>query len=131
MRFFYVIIIICLHIYVNTNKEDCCIPGAVNLDHADIARTAKISSSGYIDGYCPENVVSGVTRSVEDNSHLWQSKDMCEENVFLKFEFHEAKKIIDNNERLCIIKTDSPVTADMVLIEIESTYGDKTAKYLK
>lgn len=164
-------------------KEDCYIPGAVNLDPADIARTAKITSSGYIDGYCPENVISGVTRSVENNSHLWQSKDMNEENAFLQFEFDEAKtisevrvtfdpdlnieimisqtkrridgmikgmppslvkdftvsllknnervytkKVIDNNERLCIIKADSPIIADKVLIEIESTYGDKTAK---
>ena len=74
-------------------KEDCYIPGAVNLDPKDIARTAKITSSGHIDGYSPENVVSGVTRSVENNSHLWQSKDMSEENAFFSFEFDEAKEI--------------------------------------
>ena len=39
-----------------------------------------------------------------------------------------AKKITDNNECLCIIETDFPVTAGKVLIEVESAYGDKTAK---
>ena len=39
-----------------------------------------------------------------------------------------TKKIADNNERLCVIKTEAPVIADKVLVEIESTYGDKTAK---
>ena len=164
-------------------KEDCYIPGAVNTDEADIARTAKITASGYIDGYRPENVVSGVTRSIGDETHLWQSKDMTEENAFLSLEFGKEKKIsemritfdpdlnieimisqtkrrldgmikgmppslvkdftvsllnknkkvyikkiADNNERLCVIKTDNPVIADKVLIEIESTYGDKTQR---
>jgi len=164
-------------------KEDCYIPGAVNLDPDDIARTATITASGHIDGYAPENVVSGVTRTIGDNSHLWQSKDMSEENAFLSLDFDEGKqisevrvtfdpdlnieimisqtkrrldgmikgmppslvkdftvslfnknqkvytkKITDNNERLCVIKTQTPVMADKVLVEIESTYGDKTAK---
>ena len=146
-------------------------------------RTSRLTASGHIDGYAPENVVSGVTRTIGDNSHLWQSNDMSEENAFLSLDFKEekkisevrvtfdpdlnieimisqtkrrldgmikgmppslvkdftvslfnkdqkvyTKKIADNNERLCVIKTQTPVIADKVLIEIESTYGDKTAK---
>ena len=164
-------------------KEDCYIPGVSNSDPADLAKTAKITASGYTEGYAPENVVSGVARSIGDNSHLWQSKDMSDENAFLSLEFDKEKEISEvritfdpdlnieimisqtkrrldgmikgmppslvkdfnitllrkneivytknianNNERLCVTKMKTPVIADKVLIEIESTYGDKTAK---
>ena len=54
-------------------KEDCYIPGARNEDPLDMARTAKITASGYIPGYEPENVVSGVTRGLGDTSHAWHA----------------------------------------------------------
>lgn len=54
-------------------KEDCYIPGARNEDPLDMARTAKITASGYIPGYEPENVVSGVTRGLGDASHAWHA----------------------------------------------------------
>ena len=128
-------------------------------------------------------MVSGVSRSIQNDTHLWQSKDMTDERAFLSLDFDKekeisevrvtfdpdlnieimisqtkrrldgmikgmppslvkdfsvklllngetvyTKKITDNNARLCVIKTNAPVVADKVLIEIESTYGDKTAK---
>ena len=167
-------------------KEDCYIPGVSNSDPADLAKTAKITASGYTEGNAPENVVSGVARSIGDNSHLWQSKDMSDENAFLSLEFDKEKEISEvritfdpdlnieimisqtkrrldgmikgmppslvkdfnitllrnneivytknitnNNERLCVTKMKTPVIADKVLIEIESTYGDKTAKFFE
>ena len=54
-------------------KEDCYIPGARNEDPLDMARTAKITASGHIPGYEPENVVSGVTRGLGDASHAWHA----------------------------------------------------------
>jgi hypothetical protein len=54
-------------------KEDCYIPGARNEDPLDMARTAKITASGYIPGYEPENVVSGVTRGLGEASHAWHA----------------------------------------------------------
>ena len=74
-------------------KEDCYIPGAVNTDEADLARTATITASGYLEGCEPENVISGVTRGVGEKTHLWRSKDMEQEKAFLKISFDEAKDI--------------------------------------
>ena len=57
-------------------------------------RTSRLTASGHIDGYAPENVVLGVTRTIGDNSHLWQSNDMSEENAFLSLDFKEEKKYL-------------------------------------
>lgn len=82
--------------------------------------------------YSPENAVSGVSRNIQNSSHLWQSKDMTDDKAFLSLlrnkETIYTKNSTNDNERLCITKMDVPVIADKVLIEIESIYGDKTAK---
>lgn len=54
-------------------KEDCYIPGARNEDPLDMARSASITASGYIPGYEPENVISGVTRGLGEASHAWHA----------------------------------------------------------
>ena len=74
-------------------KDDCYIPGAVNEDHNDLARVATITASGYTDDFAPANIVSGVTRTVGEKSHLWQSEDMDQKDAFLKLAFEKEKKI--------------------------------------
>ena len=54
-------------------KEDCYIPGARNEDPLDMAPKASITASGYLPGYEPENVVSGVTRGLGEASHAWHA----------------------------------------------------------
>jgi hypothetical protein len=164
-------------------KEDCYIPGAVNADPADLARTATVTASGSLKGYDAKNVVSGVTRGVGEQTHLWQSEELDKAPAFLQLQLAApkplsqvrvtfdpdlnieimisqtkrrlegmvkgmppalvkdftvtltrdgqpvfVKQIRDNNRRLCVIDTDSPVLADTVRIDIHSTYGDNTAK---
>ena len=74
-------------------KEDCYIPGAVNEDPNDLAREATITASGYTGDFVPSNIVSGVTRTVGEKSHLWQSEDMDQKDAFLKLAFEKEKKI--------------------------------------
>ena len=74
-------------------KEDCYIPGAVNEDPDDLARAATITASGYLKGFEPSKIISGVTRGVGEETNLWQSEDMDKEDAFLKLTFGEAKDI--------------------------------------
>ena len=71
-------------------KEDCYIPGAVNQDPLDKARTAVITASSHVPGYGPENVISGVTRQVGDATHAWHSADMNDPWLCLAFEKPQA-----------------------------------------
>ena len=71
-------------------KEDCYIPGAVNQDPLDKARTAIITASSHVPGYGPENVISGVTRQVGDTTHAWHSADMNDPWLCLAFEKPQA-----------------------------------------
>ena len=71
-------------------KEDCYIPGAVNQDPLDKARTAVITASSHVPGYGPENVISGVTRQVGDATHAWHSADMNDPWLSLAFEKPQA-----------------------------------------
>ena len=71
-------------------KEDCYIPGAVNQDPLDKARTAIITASSHVPGYGSENVISGVTRQVGDTTHAWHSADMNDPWLCLAFEKPQA-----------------------------------------
>ncbi|MBE6976523.1 MAG: FAD-dependent oxidoreductase [Ruminococcaceae bacterium] len=55
-------------------KNDCYIPGHSNLDEHDLARSAKITVSSQLPGGEGENVVNGVSRSVDDSSNCWISE---------------------------------------------------------
>lgn len=38
------------------------------------------------------------------------------------------KEIKENNQRLCIVKTDKPISADEIIVKIAKTYGSETAR---
>lgn len=52
-------------------KDDCYLLGTKNEDPLDLARRARITASGEIACHAPTNVLSGVTRQVDDESHQW------------------------------------------------------------
>ena len=54
-------------------KDDCYIPGLRNEDPGDWARSAVASASSCRPGCEPMQVISGVSRRVGDNAHLWAS----------------------------------------------------------
>lgn len=54
-------------------KDDCFIPGVVNRDPLDLAKTAVFSASGSKRGCLPEAVASGVSRRIGDTENCWES----------------------------------------------------------
>jgi hypothetical protein len=52
-------------------RDDCYLLGTTNEDPLDLARRARVSASGEIECHAPRNVLSGVTRQVDDESHQW------------------------------------------------------------
>ena len=74
-------------------KEDCYIPGIVNVDDNDIARKCKVSASGFTSNNTPDKVLSGVTRSMGEESNLWQSQSLKESEAWISLESDEPRKI--------------------------------------
>ena len=66
-------------------RDDCYIPGARNDDPADLARTSRVSASSSASGYPPENVISGVSRTVGNDCNLWVSGPLDSEGAMLGF----------------------------------------------
>ena len=65
-------------------KNDCYIPGIRNQDPLDWARDARVTASGNIPGYEPQNVVSGVSRQVGEQTNAWRC-DLPEPWICLSF----------------------------------------------
>ena len=57
-------------------KNDCYIPGHRNLDEKDLARGAKITVSSHVAGGEGENVINGISRSMDDSSNCWISEKL-------------------------------------------------------
>ena len=55
-------------------KNDCFIPGYSNEDQHDLARSARIIADSESSGCAAVHVVSGVSRTVEQNSHVWEAE---------------------------------------------------------
>ena len=65
-------------------KNDCYIPGHANLDEEDLARSAMITTSSQIAGGEGENVVNGITRSMDENTNCWISQPLTQpQNICL------------------------------------------------
>ncbi|MDY6073079.1 MAG: FAD-dependent oxidoreductase [Eubacteriales bacterium] len=52
-------------------KDDCYIPGVINLDPADLIRTAQITATIFIEGCGPENINNGIARTVGNDMNCW------------------------------------------------------------
>ena len=74
-------------------KNDCYIPGAVNTDPDDMARSAKITASGSVGECYPENVISGVSRRAGEKEHIWQSQPLSQRPAFLDLDLSAPRKI--------------------------------------
>ncbi len=74
-------------------KDDCFIPGVINEDSRDLARIAKISSSGCAEGCEPEKVINGVARSQKGNANCYLSPSLNTGEQWIKLKFTQAVKI--------------------------------------
>lgn len=70
-------------------KDDCFILGYANEDEKDYARKAKVSAGSSLEGYEPENVINGVSRSWEENSNMWQSASLSADDARLDIQLRE------------------------------------------
>jgi hypothetical protein len=52
-------------------KDDCYLLGTRNEDPLDLARQASVTASAELDCHAGSNVLSGVTREVDGESHQW------------------------------------------------------------
>ncbi len=54
-------------------RDDCYLPGIVNEDAGDLARTAVLTASSSQPGYPVENLHRGVTRAIDGATNAWRS----------------------------------------------------------
>lgn len=63
----------------NLLRDDCYLPMLVNEDNSDLARNAKITVSSEENVFFAENLINGITRSVDGKNNVWHSLPL-EEN---------------------------------------------------
>lgn len=64
-------------------KDDCYLPGFCNEDEADLARRAAVSSDSEEPDGKAIHVLSGVSRTVDQESHCWISRPLQERSASL------------------------------------------------
>lgn len=74
-------------------RDDCYLPGFCNEDDRDMARSAKVSASSEIPGGEAVKVISGVARTVGDESHCWISKPLQEQPAVLSLCWEKPLKV--------------------------------------
>ena len=67
-------------------KDDLLIPGILNTDEKDLARTAQITASSTASGHAPEKVTDGISRHYEGICHSWKSQTAKDEQLTLRWE---------------------------------------------
>ena len=69
--------------------DDCYLPMLVNEDSSDLARNTKIAVSSAENGFFAENLINGITRSVDGANNAWHSLPLEEnkpEHILLSLE---------------------------------------------
>ncbi len=74
-------------------KDDCYIPGIINEDESDVAKTAAISCSSAMQGSSCENVINGISRRVKEQNNCWISEEMSTNGEWLSLEFRSVVRV--------------------------------------
>lgn len=74
-------------------KDDCYIPAIKNQDQNDLALKSRISASSFTFGNNPENVVSGVTRAIGEQSNVWESDSFNLGEQWIAFKLNKESLI--------------------------------------
>jgi hypothetical protein len=88
-------------------KDDCYIPGILNTDDLDLARTATVTATSEKEGYEASNVIKGITR----NNDVWISDGIGEqgETVCIKLKepscVSQVRLVFDSNFNYSIKQT--------------------------
>lgn len=83
-------------------KDDCFIPGFVNDDEKDLARTAVISASSEYENFKAEHVANGVARNEGGRVNGWRSESLREPQTLVlklseKREVHQVRLTFDTD----------------------------------
>lgn len=74
-------------------KDDCFIPGIKNQDACDLARGASVTASSALAGSPAENVINGISRSVEDCTNAWESDGISESGETLTLQLENPASV--------------------------------------
>ena len=74
-------------------KNDGFLPGYVNTDENDLARTARFSASSYVSGGEAQNVIDGISRRLGDKTHAWVSDGISKDGEKLTMSFDAPQKL--------------------------------------
>lgn len=74
-------------------KDDGFLPGYVNTDENDLARTARFSASSCVAGGEAQNVIDGISRRLGDATHAWVSDGIAENGETLTMSFDSAREL--------------------------------------
>ena len=74
-------------------KDDCYLPLLLNNDNNDLARTSVITASSEADGYGVSNIISGITRRIDNEAHFWKSDSNSSLPHWLRFKLKTTSKI--------------------------------------
>ncbi len=74
-------------------KDDCYIPAIKNQDQNDLALKSRISASSFTIGNNPENIVSGVTRAIGEQSNVWESDSFNLGEQWIAFKLNKESLI--------------------------------------
>lgn len=100
-------------------KNDCYILGCKNTDEKDLARTAMVTATSERPGFEAAKVVSGVARTVGEESHLWRSDGVSSEGEVLTLELEHPAQI--NQIRV----TFDPDLSDERCISVSKAFVEK------
>lgn len=74
-------------------KDDCYIPGIRNIDDLDLAKGAEISATSSKTGFGPEQIISGVTRTEDNNKNIWISDGIASDGETVSLKFKNTTRI--------------------------------------
>ena len=94
--------------------DDCYLPGYKNTDEKDLARTARVSASGFKKGFEPEKIQSGVTRPEGGESHAWESDGFGADGEKLTLTLDKANPLSEVR-----IVFDSNLTRELIVTMIK------------
>ena len=73
----------------NLLKDDCYLPLILNCDDFDLAKNAKIIASSEEKDFSAQNVINGISRTIDGKNNVWHSKPLADntpENLLIKLQ---------------------------------------------
>lgn len=74
-------------------RDDCYLPGFVNQDAGDLARGAKVFTSGEQAGFAAQSVISGLSRRMDGRENAWRSQPLAEGEAWLRLELPALARV--------------------------------------